>query len=109
MPLEDIMEENEEIEVEGPKVEYENKEYDVYITNNRLIFFRRKGFIRRSDDFAFWNLKNVEGVKMEKMGSGGVVSTGGEALLVDLGKEEIKFKCQAETSRLLAKLRARIE
>lgn len=102
MGLKDLLKSDEKIEWKGPRVEYNDKEYHVYVTNERLILHAERGFFSKSDDIASWKFEKIDQVNYEKKGAFGHINA-------ELEDKEIKISCGFnEASNLLAKIRARI-
>lgn len=102
MGLEDLLESDEEVEWEGPRVEYNDKEYHVYVTNKRLILHEERGFFSKSDDIVSWDFEQIKKADYKEAGAMGSV-------VVETEEEEIEISgVYTEASNLLAKIRARI-
>ncbi|KXA92269.1 hypothetical protein AKJ66_04445, partial [candidate division MSBL1 archaeon SCGC-AAA259E22] len=88
-------------EWEGPKVSHNDKDYKVYITNERLILHKERGFISKTDDLVAWDLKEIEQIQYKGGWRSGVVT-------IEVGGKEETVEPSEEGPNLTAKVRARI-
>jgi hypothetical protein len=69
MAIEDYLTPGEEIRFSSStKMRYGEKQYQVFITNKRLIMYARRGKIIKSDDVVSIQLAELHGVKYKEVG-----------------------------------------
>ncbi|KXA91795.1 hypothetical protein AKJ63_00815 [candidate division MSBL1 archaeon SCGC-AAA259D18] len=105
LALKNLLESDEEVEWEGPEVKYDDKDYDSYITSNRLVFYKERGFFSKSEDIVSWDLESIDHVTFERDPATGTV---GETVIMKIGDEEIEVNCHfKELPNFVAELRKR--
>ncbi|MFP4005768.1 MAG: hypothetical protein ACLFUR_03495 [Candidatus Hadarchaeia archaeon] len=118
MSIEDKLNKGEEIEWEGPKVTYEDKEYRAYLTDKRLVLYKESGFISKTVKSESWNLDDIkranyespETVDMEPGGTPGPGEKQEGNLTIDFVDGNIKLSCKPEGgASLLGKIKNEIE
>src|SRR5579875_650595 len=69
MAIEDYLTPGEEVRFSSStKMRYGEKQYQVFITNKRLIMYARRGKIIKSDDLVSIQLAELHGVKYKEVG-----------------------------------------
>jgi hypothetical protein len=69
MPLVDFLAPGENIRYKSPvPVEYQGDVYDFYITDKRLIWYRRKGLIFKKDNIVTEVIEAIKGIKFSEKG-----------------------------------------
>lgn len=90
MSLGGLLGSDEEVEWEGPEVEYNDKGYDSYITNNRLVLYKERGFFSKSDDIVSWDLDSIIRVAFKRDPRTG---TAGETVILETEDGETEINC----------------
>lgn len=80
MPLRDFLVPEEEIKIVCKRdIEYANKKYDLFITNKRILLYKERGVLNKSEDVICERLERLEGLEYKEKGG-----------LLNLGKISIK-------------------
>lgn len=101
LSLEDQLKSNERVEWEGPKVSHNDKDYNAYITNERLILHKERGFISKTDDTVSWDLEEINQIQYRGGWASGIVT-------IEVGGKKETVEPAEEGPNLIAKVRARI-
>lgn len=69
MPIEDFLLENETILYNSPtKIEYQNNYFEFYLTDQRLMWYKRGGFFSKSDTIIAERIDTILEIKYEEKG-----------------------------------------
>ena len=69
MPLADFLTPGENIRYRSPtRVEYQDDDYDLYITDRRIIWHKQEGMVFKKDKLVSEKLENVSGINYEEKG-----------------------------------------
>lgn len=69
MPVEDFLMENEKILYNSPtKIEYQDNYFEFYLTNQRLMWYKRGGFFSKSDTMIAERIDTILEIKYEEKG-----------------------------------------
>ncbi len=49
-------------------IEYANKKYDLFITNKRILLYKERGFLNKSEDLICEKLERLEGLEYKEKG-----------------------------------------
>jgi len=89
MPLEDFLLPGEDIRFQSyQNVKYGDKEYQVIVTNKRLMLYARRGLLFKKDDVVSIQLKELQGIKYREKGiinKKGILEVHGRTLLQLIG------------------------
>lgn len=111
MSLEDQLNSGENVEFSADSVKYEGTEYDVYLTNKRIILYKESGFFSKTVEMEAWELENIVHSEFKNLGVDGEISfkteSGGENE-EEIEEDEVRIVGGIEDAApLLSKLRAR--
>ena len=92
MPLEDFLIPGEEIRFQSyQKVRYGAKDYQVIVTNKRLLLYARRGTLFKKDDVVSISLGELQGVKYKEQGilrKKGILEVHGKTLVRLFGRAD---------------------
>ena len=85
MPLEDHLLPGEEVQFRSTtRVKYGGKDYEVVVTNKRLILYARRGLVFKSDDVITQKLDEIQTIKYKEkgiIGKKGIVEVHGKTIM----------------------------
>lgn len=98
MPLEDFLMPGENIRYRSPDmIEYQGDTYELYITDKRLLWYKRTGLIFKSDKVITENLGDVVEIRyMEK----GMISKRG-IIRIETTRKKLEFSGSREAIRAI--------
>jgi ribosomal protein L40E len=98
MEIKDFLAPDKKIKFTSSKpVEYEGKEYLVYLTNKRMIWYRRKGTFFKKDDFGSAMLNNIGDISYKEKG---MIRKKG-IIKISIGNKDLPFKGSNNTLRTI--------
>lgn len=69
MPLRDFLVPEEQIKFICKRdIEYANKKYDLIVTNKRIVLYKERGFLNKSEDMICEKLERLEGLEYKEKG-----------------------------------------
>lgn len=69
MPLRDFLVPEEQIKFICKRdIEYANKKYDLIVTNKRLVLYKERGILNKSEDMVCEKLERLEGLEYKEKG-----------------------------------------
>jgi hypothetical protein len=69
MPLRDFLVPEEQVKfICRRDIEYANKKYDLFITNKRIVLYRERGIINKSEDVICEKIERLEGLEYKEKG-----------------------------------------
>lgn len=69
MPLRDFLVPEEHIEfICKRNIEYANKKYDLFITNKRILLYKERGIINKSEDVICEKIERLQGLEYKEKG-----------------------------------------
>jgi len=90
MPLEDYLLPGEEIRFHSSRrIRYGGKEYELLVTNKRLLLYARRGLLFKSDDVISIKIEELQGVKYRErgvIGRTGIIEVHGKTIFQLEGK-----------------------
>ena len=88
MPLEDYLMPSEQVKFQSSfGVHFGNKEYQVVVTDKRILLYARRGMIAKSDDIVTQKLDQLKGIKYSEqglIGKKGIIKIQSEKTEMDL-------------------------
>lgn len=118
MGVADQLNEDEELEWEGPEVYYDDEEYESYLTDKRLILYHESGFLSKTVRTESWDFEGMKRTNYESPstidrgpgGTPGPGETGMGDLTIDFENKQVKMECGPEGGAdLLGKIKNEIE
>ena len=87
MPVEDFLIPGETIHFRVPNIRYGDMDYELIITNKRVILYARRGLISKKDDFIAIKMTDIQNVMYREEG---LISKKG-VLLIDLNNRRVSL------------------
>ena len=95
MPVEDFLIPGETIHFRVPNIKYGDMDYELIITNKRVILYARRGLISKKDDFIAIKMTDIRNVRYREEG---LISKKG-VLLIDLPNRRIALYGSADAMK----------
>lgn len=87
MPVEDFLMPGETVHFRVPDIKYGDRDYELIITNKRVILYARRGLIFKKDDFIAMKMTDIQNIMYREEG---LISKKG-VLLIDLYDRRISL------------------